>query len=113
MTAWVKEIREKELIPVDQAPQGLWKRYVSAEADGRGMVMGMGKLSPGEEVTHAHVEEELFYVLRGSGVATWEEDGQTQRANLEPGMAFYKTSHIDHTMRCTGSEPLVGIFFKV
>ncbi len=113
MTAWVKEIQEDELAPVDQAPQGLWKRYVSAEKDGRGMIFGMGSLAPGEAVSHTHLDEELFYTLKGHGDATWIEAGQEFRAELKPGVAFYKTSNIPHVMRNTGSEPLVGIFFKV
>jgi mannose-6-phosphate isomerase-like protein (cupin superfamily) len=113
MKAWVKEIREEELAPVDLVPQGFWKRYVTPDSDGRGMVFGMGKLMPGEEVSHGHIEEELFYVLSGFGEATWELDGSTQRAELKPGAAFYKTSHVEHTMRNTGEEPLLGLFFKV
>ena len=113
MTVWVKAIRQEELRPVDRVPKGVWKRYVSTESDGRGMVFGMGCLEPGEEVGHAHVEEELLYVLKGYGEATWVLDGERQRAELRPGVAFYKTSHIHHTMRNTGKEPLVGIFCKV
>ena len=114
MTAWIKRIREDELAPVPQMPQGgEWKRYVSQEADGRGMIFGMGRLAPGEEVGHAHEDEELFYVVKGHGEAVWEVDGETHRAALEPGVAFYKTSDIHHTMRNTGEEPLVGLFFKV
>jgi mannose-6-phosphate isomerase-like protein (cupin superfamily) len=95
MTAWVKEIREDELVPVAMMAQGTWKRYVSVE------------------VGHAHDEEELFYVLSGHGEATWEQDGETHRAELKPGVAFYKTSHVYHTMRNIGQEPLVGLAFKV
>jgi mannose-6-phosphate isomerase-like protein (cupin superfamily) len=113
MTAWVKEIREDELTPVPMMAYGKWKRYVSLEEDGRGMIFAMGRLEPGEEVEHAHIEEELFYVLRGRGEAVWEVDGETHRAELKPGVAFYKTSHIHHKMRNTGQEPLVGIAFKV
>lgn len=114
MTAWVREIREDELAPVAMMPQGgTWKRYVSEEEDGRGMIFGMGRLEPGEEVGHAHVEEELFYVLRGHGEAVWKVADETHRAELRPGVAFYKTSHVHHTMHNTGEEPLVGIFFKV
>lgn len=113
MTAWVKEIREDELSPVNRAPEGLWKRYVSLDTDGRGMVFGMGSFRPGEEISHAHAEEELFYVLKGTGEATWTLDDTVHRAELKPGVAFYKTSNIPHTMCNTGSEPLVGIFFKV
>lgn len=113
MTAWVKEIREDDLAPVAMMAQGAWKRYVSVEKDGHGMIFGMGRLEPGEEVEHAHVEEELFYVLKGYGEATWEEGGEMHYAELEPGVAFYKTSHVVHKMRNTGDEPLVGLAFKV
>lgn len=113
MTVWVKEIREDELAPVAMMSQGIWKRYVSAEKEGRGMVFGMGCLRPGEEAGHAHEDEELFYVLKGYGEALWETAEGTQRAELKPGVAFYKTSYIHHTMRNTGDEPLVGLFFKV
>ena len=113
MTVWVKEIREDELAPVAMMPQGKWKRYVSLEPDGRGMIFGMGSLAPGEETGHAHDEEELFYVLKGKGEAIWEVDGESFRAELIPGVAFYKTSNIYHTMRNTGDEPLVGIAFKI
>jgi mannose-6-phosphate isomerase-like protein (cupin superfamily) len=113
MTAWVKEIREEELGKVTTVPQGKWKRYVSVEADGRGMIFVLGKLEPGEEISHQHVEEELFYVLKGEGEASWVENGTTHHAVLKPGVAFYKTSHIPHTMRNTGNEPLVGLAVKV
>ena len=113
MKAWVKEIREDELAPSSIVPQGTWKRFVSVDKGGRGMIFGLGRLEPGEEVGHAHVEEEIFYVLSGHGEATWEENGETHRAELKPGVAFYKTSHIPHFMRNTGPEPLVGLAFKV
>jgi len=113
MTAWVKKFREDELDTVELVPQGLWKRYVSLESDGRGMIAGMGSLAPGEEVSHAHAEEELFFVLKGRGEAIWQEGGREYREVLEPGVAFYKTSDIHHLMRNTGSEALVGIAFKV
>jgi quercetin dioxygenase-like cupin family protein len=113
MTAWVKEIAEEELGKVTTVPQGKWKRYVSVEADGRGMIFALGKLEPGEEISHNHVEEEIFYVLKGEGEATWVENGIAHHATLKPGVAFYKTSHISHTMRNTGDEPLVGVAVKV
>jgi len=114
MTAWVREIKEDELAPSPIMPQGgKWKRFVSQEPDGRGMIFGLGRLDPGEEAGHSHVEEEVFYVLKGHGEAIWEENGKTHRAELRPGVAFYKTSNIYHKMRNTGDEPLVGIAFKV
>ena len=113
MTAWVKEISEDELGKVTTVPQGIWKRYVSVEANGRGMIFVLGKLGPGEEISHNHVEEEIFYVLKGEGEATWVENGISHHATLKPGVALYKTSHISHTMRNTSDEPLVGLAVKV
>ena len=113
MTAWVKKFKEDELESIDLVPQGLWKRYVSLDTDGRGMISGMGSLAPGEEISHAHIEEELFFVIKGNGEAIWEEDGHEYSEALVPGVAFYKTSNIFHVMKNTGSEALVGIFFKV
>jgi quercetin dioxygenase-like cupin family protein len=113
LTAWVKKFSEDELQSIEIVPLGKWKRYVSLNEDGRGMIAGMGSMAPGEEVSHAHIEEELFFVLKGQGEAIWEEDGQEHRAALVPGAVFYKTSDIKHTMRNTGQEDMVGIFFKV
>ena len=114
MTAWVREISEDGLAPSAIMPQGgKWKRYVSQEPDGRGMIFGLGRLEPGEEAGHSHAEEELFYVLKGRGEAIWEEDGEIHRTELKPGVAFYKTSDVYHKMCNTGDEPLVGLAFKV
>lgn len=113
MTAWVKKFMEEDLENFDWIPQGTWKRYVSLDPAGRGMIAGMGSLAPGESVSHSHVEEELFFVLKGHGEATWVEDGREFLAILEPGCAFYKTSNIDHVIRNTGTEKLVGLAYKV
>lgn len=113
MIAWVKELRKDELGSVPLMSVGKWKRYISKEEGGHGLVYGLGMLLPGEEFAHAHQEEEVFYVLEGQGEATWVIDGVTCSAKLKPGTAFYKTAHIYHTMKNTGSEPLVGIFCKV
>jgi len=113
MTAWVKKFNEEELKKIDWLPHGTWKRYVSLDPAGRGMIAGLGSLAPGETVSHSHDEEELFFVLKGHGEASWVENGQEYTAKLEPGCAFYKTPNIAHVMHNTGSENLVGIAFKV
>jgi mannose-6-phosphate isomerase-like protein (cupin superfamily) len=113
MTAWVKEFRIEELGTSPIMTSGRWKRYVSKDPNGHGLIYGMGMLMPGEEAGHAHEEEEGFYVLQGHGEATWVVDGVTHTAELKPGVAFYKTPHIHHTMRNTGTEPLIGIVCKV
>jgi mannose-6-phosphate isomerase-like protein (cupin superfamily) len=113
MVAWVKELRSEELTEVAGVTSGKWKRYVSREEGGHGLIYGMGMLMPGEVLSHAHREEEIFYVLQGHGEAAWKIDDAAFSAELNPGFAFYKTANIFHTIRNTGAEPLVGIFCKV
>lgn len=112
MTGWARPLDEADL-ESGLAPVGKWKRYVAAVPGGRGMVFGLGSMAPGEELTHAHVEEEVFFVLDGEGEAVWEENGETHTAPLKKGVAFYKTSHVPHTIRCSGPRNLVGVYCKV
>jgi mannose-6-phosphate isomerase-like protein (cupin superfamily) len=113
MVAWVKELRSDELTKIPGMAQGKWKRYVSKEDGGHGLIYGMGMIMPGEEFSHAHQEEEAYYVLEGHGEATWIIDGVAHSAELKPGVAFYKTANIQHTMTNTGTVPMIGIFCKV
>ncbi len=112
-TVWVRAVSEGDLQPV-AGLQGLWKRYVSPEGANGGMIFGMGSLQPGEVAGwHEHPESEIFFVLSGQGEARWREDGQERRAELRPGVAFFKVGHIPHQMVNTGDAPLTGVFFKV
>ena len=113
MVAWVKELHQEELTPVPSMPQGKWKRYISKQEGGHGLIYGMGMMAPGEEISHTHVEEEVFYVIQGHGEATWKINDVVYSAELKPGVAFYKTADIFHTMKNTGTEPLIGIYCKV
>ena len=112
MVAWVKELRPKELEEVSGIPSGKWKRYISKGQDEVGLIFGLGMLMPGEVFSHAHKEEEVFYVLQGHGEASWQINDTTHSAELKPGVAFYKTADILHSMENTGKEPLIGIFCK-
>jgi len=109
MSGWVRQVQEGDLA-AGREPQGTWKRYVGGE--GRGLIFGLGRLEPGEAVVHAHDEEEVFYVLSGHGEAEWSEDGTTHRAELVPGAAFFKSSRVSHTLRCVGSQPMLGLYCK-
>lgn len=110
MSGWVRMLDERDLAP-GREPQGTWKRYVGGE--GRGLIFGLGRLMPGEEVVHAHDEEEVFYVLSGQGVARWTEHGVDHEAGLLPGTAFFKSSRVPHTLRCVGTAPMLGLYCKV
>lgn len=109
MSGWVKQVQELDLAP-GREPQGKWKRYVGGE--GRGLIFGLGRLEPGESVVHQHLEEEVFYVLSGRGEAEWTEDNVSHRAELVPGAAFFKSSHVPHTLRCVGEHPMLGLYCK-
>ncbi len=113
MTAWVKLFKPEDCSEISGLPVGKWRRYISSEPDGHGLICGMGILMPGEEISHQHPEEEVFFVLQGCGEARWQIGGAVYSAPLNPGSAFYKTAHIAHSMRNTGDEPLIGIFSKV
>jgi mannose-6-phosphate isomerase-like protein (cupin superfamily) len=113
MAAWIKPLDVADLAKSPLAPVGTWKRYVNGGAGSRGMVFGLGSFAPGEELTHEHVEEEVFFVLEGEGEAAWTEDGVTHTAPLRKGVAFFKTTFVPHTIRCTGPGNLVGIYCKV
>jgi mannose-6-phosphate isomerase-like protein (cupin superfamily) len=113
MDGWVRTLDPAEMAPV-AGILGRWKRHVAPGGpEARGMVFGMGELGPGEAITHAHPEEEVFFVLSGEGEAEWEIDGVTHRAALTPGAAFFKTAHVPHTLRCTGAVPMRGLYCKV
>ena len=62
---------------------------------------------------HAHSEVEVFFVLKGTGVARWIDQNERKEAKLAPGVAFYKIGGIEHQMVNTGSETLRGVFFKI
>mgnify|MGYP005844885131 CR=1 FL=1 len=110
---WVRTLSQDELRPIPGL-QGRWRRYVDATEANRGMIFGMGVLQPGEVAGwHEHEEPEVFFVLSGQGEARWRADGQDHRADLRPGVAFFKVGHIPHQMVNTGGEPLTGVFFKV
>jgi quercetin dioxygenase-like cupin family protein len=112
-SAWVKTVSSKDLAPL-AGLQGRWGRYLKPSAESRGMIFGLGELLEGEVAGwHEHPEPELFFVLEGRGEARWKADGQERRAELVPGVAFYKHGGISHQMVNLGSQPLRGVFFKV
>jgi quercetin dioxygenase-like cupin family protein len=113
-TVWAKKYKEEELAPVPHMIAGRWKRYLDSSQSGERLISGLGCLDPGEDMGwHSHPEEELFFVLSGRGTVRWEVNGQVHEAEVEPGCAFYKVGHVPHQMVNPGSEPFIGVFFKV
>ncbi len=110
---WARKLTPDTLQPV-AGLQGRWKRFVAPKAANRGMIFGMGELQPGEVAGwHEHPEPEVFFVLDGHGEARWQERGSEHRAELHPGVAFFKIGGIPHQMVNRGDIPLRGVFFKV
>ncbi len=110
---WAKAVTPETLAPV-AGLEGRWRRWVNPTPDNRGMIFGMGELAPGEVAGwHDHPEPEVFFVVEGYGEAIWRDGGVEQRAELRPGVAFFKIGHIAHQMRNLGTVPLRGVFFKV
>ena len=113
MAGWAVQLKEEDLAVSTLAPVGKWKRYTAGGPGTRGMIFGLGSFGPGEELTHEHIEEEVFFVIDGEGEAAWEEGGRKHTAPLRKGVAFYKTSHVPHTIRCTRPGRLLGVYCKV
>ncbi len=85
-----------------------WKLLITGErTPSSGLVMGIAEVPPGTSLLlHHHEPEETYYVISGNGhmqIDDLEED-------LGPGSAVYIPPNAKHTVRCTGTEPLVFIF---
>ena len=111
--AWVGDLPESELREIEWLG-GWWKRWITPTEANRGMILGTGRLDPGQVADwHEHEEPEVFFVLEGEGEAHWQVAGQTLSAPLQPGVAFYKIGGIPHRMHPTGDRPLKGVVFKI
>ena len=85
-----------------------WKLLITAErGPSSGIVTGIAELPPGEPLLlHHHEPEETYYVINGKGHMQIDD----YEAEIGPGSAVYIPPNAMHTVRCTGSEPLVFIF---
>ena len=85
-----------------------WKLLITGErGPSSGLVMGIAEVPPGASLLlHHHEPEETYYVISGNGHMQIDDC----EAELCPGSAVYIPPNAKHTVRCTGTEPLVFIF---
>lgn len=85
-----------------------WKLLITGErGPSGGIVTGITELPPGESLLlHHHEPEETYYVIKGKGHMQIDDC----EAEVGPGSAVYIPPNATHTVRCTGTEPLVFIF---
>ena len=85
-----------------------WKLLVAGErTESEGLVTGIAEITPGEELRlHHHDPAETYYMVSGRG--EMEIEGRTWAVG--PGCAVYIPPDARHTIRCTGTEPLVFVF---
>jgi quercetin dioxygenase-like cupin family protein len=91
--------------------EGKYKRVIESD---KGLIVGMGKIQPGQSMGwHAHPEEEAFVVLSGEGIAYWKENGIEKQAKLSKDKVFYKGPNVEHNMKATGEKALIGVVCKL
>lgn len=85
-----------------------WKLLITGErTPSNGLVMGIAEIPPGTSLLlHHHEPEETYYVISGNGQMQIDD----LQEDLAPGSAIYIPPNAKHTVRCTGTEPLVFIF---
>ena len=85
-----------------------WKLLVAGErTESVGLVTGIAEIVPGGQLMrHHHEPAETYYIVSGRG--EMEIEGCAQA--LGPGNAVYIPPDARHTIRCTGTDPLVFVF---
>ena len=85
-----------------------WKLLITSErCHSSGIVTGIAEVPPDVSLLlHHHEPEETYYVISGNGYMKIDD----YEGHLVPGAAVYIPPNSKHTVRCTGTEPLVFIF---
>lgn len=85
-----------------------WKLLITGErTPSSGLVTGIAEVPPGTSLPlHHHEPEETYYVISGTGHMQID-DCETE---ISQGSAIYIPPNAKHSVRCTGTEPLVFIF---
>jgi mannose-6-phosphate isomerase-like protein (cupin superfamily) len=69
----------------------------------KGATLAVVYVNPGEEIKlHRHAEEELYYIISGTGTVTLDDEEHP----IGPGSAVYIAPNRVHGQRPTGNEPL-------
>lgn len=72
--------------------------------------LGVGGALP----THKHEKtEEIAYFLSGEGIALYYENGEMQEVSVSAGYVWYNPVGGWHSVRNTGSDPLVMVFATI
>lgn len=85
-----------------------WKLLITGErGPSSGLVTGIAEIPPGVSLLlHHHEPEETYYVISGNGQIKIDDYEQ----EITQGVAVYIPPNAKHSVRCTGSEPLVFVF---
>src|SRR5262245_2572488 len=82
----------------------LVKRVIYPQLTGvKGATLAIVYINPGEEIVlHRHQEEELYYIISGTGTVTLDDEV----VPVGPGTAVYIAPNVVHGQRPTGNDPL-------
>jgi mannose-6-phosphate isomerase-like protein (cupin superfamily) len=74
------------------------------------ILMGYCTYEPGKgSQWHSHEEEDVFFIVSGTGTIVFEQDGKEHSAPLKPGDACF-SGYLRNYVRNTGTETLVIVY---
>ncbi len=74
------------------------------------ILMGYCTYEPGKgSQWHSHEEEDVFFIVNGTGTIYYEKDGKEYSTPLQPGDAVF-SGYLRNYVRNTGSETLVIVY---
>jgi mannose-6-phosphate isomerase-like protein (cupin superfamily) len=82
----------------------------AASAGTEHVFMGYCTYEPGKgSQWHSHVEEDVFFIVSGTGHIYYEKDGEQHSLALRPGDAVF-SGYLPNYVRNTGTETLVMVY---
>lgn len=112
-TAPPRVVNIADVEPIVRHPQGggADRPLIHAKSAGtEHILMGYCTYEPGKgSQWHSHEEEDVFFIVSGTGTMYYEKDGKEYCISLRPGDAVF-SGYLKNYVRNTGTETLVIVY---